>query len=190
MQAGTKSFAKSCIHCLSTSTGEVVPRPLGTTFHGSGPNEVLHFDFCYIMSGENCMCYVLVLKDDFSSYTWLRETAEADAEKTANALLQWFSSFGIARMWVSDRESPFKNELLTKVRESLKSQHHFTLPYCPWSNGTIEFECREMLRALRTLLSNFQLPQHCWPQVLPLVQSILNNSPLPGLRNRCRTSQE
>lgn len=188
LQADTESFVKSCIHCLSTATGEKVPRPLGHAVHGSRPNEVLHFDFCYIMHSESAMRYVLILKDDFSGYTWLVPTSETDAETAANALLQWFASFGIARIWVSDQGSHFKNELVTKLCESLQSQHHFTLPYCPWSNGTVEVVCRELLRAMRALLSELQMPQRCWPQILPLVQSVLNNSILSRLGNRSPTT--
>eukprot|EP00171_Calliarthron_tuberculosum_P022775 IDg22775t1 len=105
--------------------------------------------------------------------------------RIAEELIRWFAAFGVVEQWVSDRGTHFKNQLIRLLRESLKSEHHFTLAYCPWSNGTVEVVCRELLRATRALLSEFQLPQKCWPSVLPLVQSALNNSVLERLGNRC-----
>ncbi len=180
-----ESFVKSCIHCLSTESGKVVPRPLGHAMHAEKPNELLHFDFCYLMPGEDSVTYVLILKDDLSGYVWLIPTADADAESVADALLKWFAAFGVVSNWVSDRGSHFKNELVRILGEATKASHHFTLAYCPWSNGTVEVVCRELLRATRALLSEFQLPHRCWPSVLPLVQSALNNSKIPRLGNRC-----
>ena len=63
--------------------------------------------------------------------------------------------------------------------------NHFTLAYTPWTNGTVEVVCRELLRAVRSLNSEFQLPLRCWPSVLPVVQSALNNAPLKRLCDRC-----
>jgi len=129
--------------------------------------------------------YVLILKDDFSSYVWLKATKETTAEVTADYLIEWFSTFGVVNDWVSDRGSHFKNQLIEYLRDKVKSEHHFTLAYCPWSNGTVEVVCRELLRATRALLSEYQLPQTMWHQVLPVVQSVLNNTILDRLGKRC-----
>lgn len=178
-------LVKSCIHCLSTKPGDIVPRPLGHGLHGEKPNDVLHFDYCYMMLGQCKKRYVLILKDDLSGYVWLVPTEDTDAQTTAQILLNWFASFGVPQTWVSDRGSHFKNELIRLLRESTKGSHHFTLAYCPWSNGSVEVVCRELLRATRALLSEFQLPQNCWPSIMPLVQSVLNNTVLQRLGNRC-----
>lgn len=47
IEEDTESFVASCIHCLTTDTWKRIPRPLGRALHGSRPNKVLHFDFCY-----------------------------------------------------------------------------------------------------------------------------------------------
>lgn len=114
-----------------------------------------------------------------------RTHQSADSETTANVLLRWFAAFGIVTSWVSDRGSHFKNELVKSLKETLRSSHHFTLAYCPWSNGTVEVVCRELLRATRSLLSEFQLSQENWPSVIPIIQSVLNNSTVSRLGNRC-----
>lgn len=71
------------------------------------------------------------------------------------------------------------------VKNQVKASHHFTLAYCPWSNGTVEVVCRELLRACRAILSEFQLPHTAWPSIMPVVQSALNNTTLDRLGNRC-----
>lgn len=180
-----ENFVKSCLHCVATASGTIVPRPLGNTLHSSKPNKLLHFDFCHMGSSDKGNTYILILKDDFSGYVWLIPATETTADVTADALISWFASFGVVSNWVSDRGSHFKNMLVKKLREELKSDHHFTLAYCPWSNGTVEVVCRELIRTTRALLSEFQLPRTSWTKVLPVVQSVLNNSILPRLGNRC-----
>jgi len=188
MTEDLKAFCNSCIHCLSTGTGAVLPRPLGSAIHASKPNQVLHLDFCYIGKSSSGQVYVLILKDDFSSYVWLKPCKAADAEATATSLIEWFSAFGTVVQWVSDRGSHFKNEVVKELRERLHCSHHFTLAYCPWSNGSVEVVCRELIRTMRALSSEYQLPFKLWPVVVPVVQSVLNNTVLDRLGGACPLS--
>ena len=48
METAVREFVKQCLHCADTRSGEVVPRPLGKTVHGTAPNEVVHFDYVYV----------------------------------------------------------------------------------------------------------------------------------------------
>ena len=180
-----ESFVKSCLHCVASASGTIVPRPLGHALHATKPNMLLHFDFCYMSTGDKGYTYVLILKDDFSGYIWLIPTKAVTAEVVADALISWFSSFGVVTQWVSDRGTHFKNELVKLLRDQVRADHHFTLAYCPKSNGTVEVVCRELIRAIRAILSEFQLSHSSWAQVLPIVQSVLNNTRLPRLGNRC-----
>jgi hypothetical protein len=111
----------------------------------------------------------------------------ADALATANALVQWFVEFGTVLNWVSDQGSHFKNNLIKKLRQLTRGHHHFTLPYTPWGNGTVEVVCRELLRCLKVLGFEFKPPFKAWPSLLPMVQSGLNNTILPRLENRTST---
>ena len=43
-----KKLLNRCIHCLSTSDGEIIQRLLGNTLHHSKPNLIIHFDYCYM----------------------------------------------------------------------------------------------------------------------------------------------
>ena len=170
MDTDIDSFVRSCLHCLLTRSGELVTRPLGHALHAAKPNEIIHFDYCYIMSGENNFTYVLIIMDDLSSYVWLLPTTAAYAVCTANSLLSWFSSFTVVEQWVSDQGSHSKNEVVKQLRDRLSTAHHFTLAYSPWSNGTVERICRELRRSLKAILFEFQMPLKAWLSAIPLVQ--------------------
>ena len=84
-------------------------------------------------------------------------------------------------MWCSDRGTHFKKEVIRLVNRMLYARHHSTTAYCPQSNGTVETVCKEVLRACRSLLSEFQLKESEWSVVIPLIQSVLNHSVRPSL---------
>jgi len=177
-------FCRSCINGLATSPGERIPRPLGHALHAEKPNTLLHFDFCYIGKSSDGYTYVLIMKDDLSSYVWLVPCKAADAEHVADCMVNWFATFGTVQHWVSDRGSHFKNSLIHLIRDRIRGRHHFTLAYCPWSNGTVEVVCRELLKCMRALMSELQLPFKSWNTVTPLVQSVLNSTTKGRLGNR------
>ena len=179
-----ETFCRSCQHCMLASSNETIPRPLGHSLHADQPNRLIHFDSCYVGRGEKDQSYVLIIKDDFSSYVWLVPCSAANAETTVDSLIKWVSAFGTVPQWVSDRGSHFKNEVVRGLQEKTHRSHHFTHPYCPWTNGTVEMVCGELIRAMRAILSEFQLPFKMCPQALPTVQALLNSTPLRRLGNR------
>jgi transposase InsO family protein len=149
MAKDDKVFVQNCLHCVATIRGDKVPRPLGTQLHATKPNEILHFDFLYIgLSRDGKYQYLLLLKDDLSGYLWLVPCRTADAAATVDALMRWFAVFGVVLLWISDRGSHFKNEVVQRVQNELKAKHLFTTANCPWSNGTIESVCKQVIRAL------------------------------------------
>lgn len=71
MKTDIKTFINSCLHCVSTTDGFRVPRPMAQTLHSDGPNELIHFDFLYMEETSDDLAYVLIIKDDASSFVWL-----------------------------------------------------------------------------------------------------------------------
>ena len=126
-----------------------------------------------------------MLKDDHSGLVWLKPTEKTDAYTAAHYRIEWFSLFGFVTQWVSDRGTHFRNELVSLLPDIYKVNHYYTLAYSPWSNGTVEVVNKELFRATRALLSEFQLSQLYWPSALHIVHSDLNNSKLQRLGNRC-----
>lgn len=112
MDADVESFVKSCVRCLFLCTENIVLHPLGYASHAAKLNELLHFDFCYIMPFEGDKCYLIILTNDKSSYVRLLATKKTGAKVVADELLCWFSSFGAVQRWVSNRGSHFQKELI------------------------------------------------------------------------------
>eukprot|EP00172_Hildenbrandia_rubra_P002599 Plantae.Rhodophyta-Hildenbrandia_rubra.ctg3560.p1 GENE.Plantae.Rhodophyta-Hildenbrandia_rubra.ctg3560~~Plantae.Rhodophyta-Hildenbrandia_rubra.ctg3560.p1 ORF type:complete len:305 (+),score=28.60 Plantae.Rhodophyta-Hildenbrandia_rubra.ctg3560:801-1715(+) len=73
---------------------------------------------------------------------------------------------------------------MSELSRKLHAHQHFTTPYCPQSNGTVETVCKEALRACRALLSEFRMTKNEWPLVIQLIQSILNHTIRPTLGDR------
>jgi hypothetical protein len=94
------SFVDSYIHCLSTSTGGIVPRPTAQTIHVEKSNKLFHVDFRFIGHGLTGVNYILVLKNDLSSYCRLIFSVAANTVTTVAALADWFATFGVILDWV------------------------------------------------------------------------------------------
>jgi hypothetical protein len=60
--------------------------------------------------------YLLLLKDDLSEYLWLVPCRTADAAATVDALMRLFAVSGVVLLWISDRGSHFKNEMIRRVQ--------------------------------------------------------------------------
>jgi hypothetical protein len=70
------------------------------------------------------------------------------------------------------------------VQQELKAKHHFTSTNFPWSNGTIESACKQVIRAFRAVPSELKMYADEWPEVISMVQSVLNNSLSTRLNKR------
>lgn len=183
MTSDVRTFVRSCIHCLSTIGGEKVPRPFGPAIHGTKANDLLQFDYVEIANTPSGMKYILMLRDDHSDYKWLLPFPDTSAENAARAIIDWSAAFGVPKGLMSDGPTHFKNETMRLVSKGLKVPHHFTLPYSPWSNGAVERLGKELLRVFRSKSSELQMRPNEWPDLLPLVQSVLNNAPSPQRAN-------
>jgi hypothetical protein len=82
----------------------------------TAPNQVLHYDFLYIQkrlkTSNQPFEYFLVLKDDFSGFVELISATGANHFVVADALVQWYSRFGMPLMDVSDQGSHFKDKVI------------------------------------------------------------------------------
>ena len=99
-----REFVRQCLHCADTRSGDVVPRPLGETVHGTAPNEVAHFDYLYVgesgpqasqgLPEDGGFRYILVIMNDLSNFVSMKPVEVRTAEATAASLLTWCKTFG------------------------------------------------------------------------------------------------
>lgn len=179
MSEDIRLLVKPCIHCLSTSGGKAVAHPFGPTLHGTNPNDLVQFDFIERGVGKTGQKYILMSRDDHSSYCWFYSDAKTSAETTAHALLDWCAAFGTPSGLMSDGPMHFKKETVRLLTRGLSTLHNFTLPYFSWSNGAVERLGKELLRVARAILSELQLRPNEWLQLFPLFQSASNSSASP-----------
>ena len=117
-----KSFCGSCLPCR-VNDKPFIPRPLGEAVHGIALDQVLHCDCLYIQNrlktSKQLFEYVLVLKDDFLGFVELIPATAADYFVVADALVQWYSRFGMPLMHVSDQGSHFKDKVIKEFNRIL-----------------------------------------------------------------------
>jgi len=87
---------------------------------------------------------------NLSSFVWLAVASNANFDTIA--ISHWIASFGELRWLVTDQGSHFKNELMQKWKSESRIHQHFTTAYSPWSNGSVERICREVLCFARSLM--------------------------------------
>ena len=184
MEGDCAEFVAMCLHCLTGKTGHKIPRPLSMTLLGTKPNEVIHFDFLYMGHGIDGLKYILVIRDDISSYLWLIPTGKADAEAAADGLARWVRVFTVMIIWVSDQGSHFKNIVMKELADVHKIKHHFTVAYSPWTNGTVESCMKDIQAANRCLQSELKLGPQDRLLITGMIQTSLNEAPLARLGTR------
>lgn len=153
------------------------PRLYDHAVHGTSANDFLQFAYISIALTASSEQYVVMLRDDHSSYCWLFAIPDTSAKNAARSIIDCCAAFGVPSGSMSDGQTNFKNETLRLVAEKLRVPHQFTLPYVPWSNGGIERRGKDILHVLRSTASKLQLVHEEWPNLLPLVQNAINNAP-------------
>lgn len=88
MKADIRAFCNTCIHCVATSGSHRTPRPFAHALHSDKPNELIHFDYLFMGKSDVNLTYVLIIKDDATSYIWLTACEAADSATTIEALLK------------------------------------------------------------------------------------------------------
>lgn len=188
------NFIGNCLCCEKVRDGETIPRPFGETLQprkgtDGGRNDILSFDFMYIEAPKkdapHSYKYVLVLKDAYSGFVELVPCTSCNHEVVVEAIAFWCARYGRPRYLRSDQGSHFKNKVLEDLAKRADIHHHFTLPYCPWSNGSVEIVNRSIKKVLRTAILEQNLQTSDWPYLLPMVMNVINGGISRRLGNYC-----
>lgn len=99
--------------------------------------------------------YVLVLKDDLTSYTCLVPHSSPVAEAAVDSLSKWIAAFGSMDWLVSDRGPHLKSSIVRMITDESFIDHHISTAYCPLAHETVEGKWEEVLRAARSLFSKW-----------------------------------
>ena len=152
MASDVAKFRKGCLQCLKLAEGDMIPRPLSQMIT-EYPGEVLMIDYIKIGLSRSGLMYVLMLVDKFSRLVEFVPAAAATSIVAARAIVRWSAQRGLPSWIISDGGPHFKNDLIKELNEVMGIEHHITLPYCPWSNGSVEVVGKDLLWTLRALCS-------------------------------------
>jgi transposase InsO family protein len=189
MRDDINAFVASCLHCLPNRLGHRVPRPVAQTAHADAPGVLLAVDFLYIgapsSSASHKYSWLLVVRDDFSGFCTLTPAESCTARVVVDSLLSWFANFGVVRHIVSDRGSSFTADVIRQLVEHLHVDWHFVTAHASRANGSIERLNRDVLAALRAMVSEWHIPLDQWPSLVPVVVAVINNAPSARLAGHC-----
>ena len=165
-----KKFKRNCLHCHQRPY--CIRRQFKETIHAKSVNEVLHLDYIKVD-----YAYLLVITDDLSRKTELIFCESPTMEVTVNSLLWWKARYGFRKNITlkTDKGSHFANRLVEELNTLLRIRHVFSIAYSPWTNGSAELMNRHLLTSLRALVSEYNLPDHEWKYILPVIQCHINN---------------
>ena len=121
--------------------------------------------------------YILVIKDQFSGFVELIPCDSPNSDNAASALSWWIARFSKPEYIISDNGTHFTSKVVEHLSRLYNVSHHFTVPYCPWSNGSVERANRDIKALLKVILKEAKLPEYNWPFILPAVMNVINQTP-------------
>ena len=74
--------------------------------------------------------------------------------------------------------------MVKELTELVVINHHITLPYCPWANGSVEVGGKDLLWTLCNTCSEMRLVADEWDLVLSLIAYCITHRPRPVFGGR------
>lgn len=172
-----RQFVKACLPCEADKGGHVSPRKLGEIKRAVRPAQYVSWDWLYIGPSLQSAKWILVIKDDFSNFVQMFPADIPNSLDSADALMNWMSSFGVMEKVFSDKGSHFKNQAMTRLAKLMKIDLHFHASYVHYSNGAVERVLREIKRVFKAVMTADKANTEDWltRSYVPVVQFALNH---------------
>ncbi len=131
-------------------------------------------DTLELPTDENGFRYVHVIRNLFSKLVVLYPVKDHSATTLALSIFQFFTTFGIYEVVISDPGSDLTSEVITSLHKWLGMHHRFSLVGRHESNG-VEAANRQILRYLRALFSDERISKR-WSDasVIGWIQYLMN----------------
>ncbi|MCO5608126.1 hypothetical protein L7F22_062332 [Adiantum nelumboides] len=162
--------------------------PKQASTRASAPLALVHTDLCGPMSTSSLsgLCYMLVLVDDFSRYTWvsfLKLKSEAFGSiRDRKAMVEKEKDLKVKSIR-SDRGGEFLSENFARWCKSEGIRRQLTTPYTPSQNGVVERKNRTIMEMARAMLAHASLPRSYWAEARNTAVYIQNRSPIHALQD-------
>lgn len=135
-----------------------ISQPLATAFHSQHSNRVVCKDLSFMSTSNTEICYVYILRDDLGGYVWLSGSDDAGSGSATRAVWKWIFSSGSILWQVTDKGSHSTASFMKSLSNLFYKRHHFTTPYCPWTNATVKRRHRKDLPSCSAMLFKRYLP--------------------------------
>ncbi|MCO5607010.1 hypothetical protein L7F22_061201 [Adiantum nelumboides] len=162
--------------------------PKQASTRASAPLALVHTDLCGPMSTSSLsgLCYMLVLVDDFSRYTWvsfMKLKSEAFGSiRDWKAMVEKEKDLKVKSIR-SDRGGEFLSENFTRWCKSEGIRRQLTTPYTPSQNGVVERKNRTIMEMARVMLAYASLPRSYWAEACNTAVYIQNRYPTHALQD-------
>ena len=180
LRAHVQDFIRKCPCCqkMSQLKAPILSRRFTTSTYT--PNERIYIDSIGpLIVDDNRNCYIVNIIDGFTRWIELYAVPDTTAETAAKiALLDWVGRFGVPLQIMTDGGTQFVNELWDELSLLLGTEKLESFPYSHQENGLIERANKEAMRHLRAIIFDDKLQYSTWSTYLPLVQRIINGSPI------------
>jgi len=176
MSAQIKRFVQSCAVCQTHSMSRPAPAPLGRIPIITEPFSRVSMDLIgpFVPCTDEGHRYILSIIDVASGYPECVPLKNIDSISVAEALISFFSKFGIPREILSDQGRQFISKLLDEVHRILDIRPVFSSAYHSQSHGRIERLNRTVQTCLRKLC--VAKPTQ-WHKYLPAIMFAIREIP-------------
>eukprot|EP00918_Siedleckia_nematoides_P099937 GHVU01218606.1.p1 GENE.GHVU01218606.1~~GHVU01218606.1.p1 ORF type:complete len:1004 (-),score=109.13 GHVU01218606.1:721-3732(-) len=175
MQDDVQEFVNYCLHCQLAK-----PRPLhmgyglGVGNRALRPNHTVFADFYTMSEAATGEKKLLVLKCGWTGFTMLYACQTDDGETVGNCLADWAKHYTLPEVLSTDQGPHFKNKVVKALTDKAIIHHHFSFPYCPWSNGTAEVVNKAVKRCFQSVINTLRKNKRDWPQYVSAVTTAIN----------------
>lgn len=149
-----RNFVRDCQVCKECKPSNAILKPgIGTEVVTERPFQKIYIDFLgkYPRSKRG-NCYIFVVVDHFSKFTFLKAMREATASNVVKFLTEEiFHKFGVPETIHSDNGQQFISKQFSKMIETYSIKHLKTAYYSPQSNAA-ERVNQSVLSAIRSYL--------------------------------------
>jgi hypothetical protein len=172
-------LVKGCIHCESADPRALINQQLGHLYRSDKPGNGLGLDFW--SPGGTGNRSILTMRDDFSGFTWFKPVAEETADIVAKAIIEWATLFGMPTSIHTDNGKQFVGKVISELQQKYKFRLVTSYADLHFTHGTVERSHKELNKIIKCLLSEFQLGNEQWEEVIPLANEAVNSTPTERL---------
>lgn len=180
MDRDVADFVSNCLYCKAHYYDRV-RRPFGSPQLARQRNEILTLDFVHIGPSDGGKTMLLVIMDRLSSFTRLYPTESENSVDVVEALLDWFSTYGVPTTLATDQGPGFTAKLTEQLTDRLGIDHHLISAGIHMPQGRVERLNRDLLSILRKLITEQRLDDSLWLSLVPITQMAINHTPVPSL---------